>query len=99
MGLFAVVNEQGPKWDAARAMREQDGWAEHAAFMDRLVDDRLVVAGGPLRGGAKHRALLILRADDEAALTARLATDPWMRSGVLRSGELLRWEVLLGELR
>ena len=43
-------------------------------------------------------APLHLRADDEATLRARLERDPWMRSGVLRMGELLPWEVLLGEL-
>ncbi|HTT16952.1 MAG TPA: YciI family protein [Thermoplasmata archaeon] len=98
MTLFAVLNEQGPNWDGRRPMREQDGWTEHAAFMDALTADRIVVLGGPLRGGTGHRALLVLRADDESALRARLAEDPWMRSGVLRGGELLVWELLLGEL-
>jgi len=97
MALFAVINEQGPSWDPTRPMREQEGWAEHAAFMNALVDDHVVVLGGPLHKGPRHRALLILRATDEETLRARLAEDPWMRSGVLQSGELLAWELLLGE--
>jgi hypothetical protein len=99
MTLFAVVNEQGPNWNPARSMREQEGWKEHAAFMNALVDDHVVVLGGPFHKGPRHRAMLILRADDEEALRARLAEDPWMRSGVLRMGELLPWELLLGELK
>jgi len=96
--LFAMINEQGPNWDPARSMRQQVDWSDHAAFMNALIDDRVVVLGGPLQGGQKHRALLILRADDEASLRARLARDPWMRTGILRMGELVPWELLLGEL-
>ena len=99
MGLFVVVNEQGPSWDPARSMRDQSGWTEHAQFMDGLLADGTVVLGGPLGPGRPHRALLVLRSAGEAALRARLAEDPWMRSGVLKLGELAAWELLLGELR
>lgn len=99
MALFAVINEQGPHWDPAKPMREQNGWTDHAAFMNALVDDHVVVLGGPLHRGPHHRAMLILRADDEGTLRTRLAEDPWMRSGVLRMGDLLPWELLLGELK
>jgi hypothetical protein len=96
--LYTVINEQGPRWVAGRPMREQEGWAEHARFMNALVDDHVVVLGGPLGPGPHHRAMLVLRSADERTLAARLAEDPWMRSGVLTSGPLLRWELLLGEL-
>ncbi|HYB79644.1 MAG TPA: hypothetical protein VEG66_07810 [Thermoplasmata archaeon] len=98
MALFAIINEQGPSWDPARPMREQKGWAEHADFMNALMDEHVVALGGPLRRGPRHRALLILRAPNEEALRTRLAEDPWMHSGVLRMGELLPWELLMGEL-
>ena len=98
MPLFVAINEQGPRWDPARSMREQDGWDEHATFMNALVVERTVVLGGPLPKGVHHRALLVLRAPDEETLRTRLAEDPWMRSGILRIGELLPWELLLGEL-
>jgi uncharacterized protein YciI len=98
MAIFAMINEQGPNWNPARPMREQQGWEEHAAFMNALVDDHIVVLGGPLRKGARHRAMLILRASDESTLRARLEQDPWIRSGVLRMGELVPWELLLGEI-
>lgn len=98
MALFALISEQGPSWVNGRPMREQAGWAEHAEFMNALTDEHLIVLGGPIGQGSPHRAMLILRANDEKALRARLQEDPWMRSGVLRMGELWPWELLLGEL-
>jgi uncharacterized protein YciI len=97
MAYFVVINEQGPTWQPGRPMRKQPGWEEHAAFMDALEAERLVVLGGPLGGGPRHRAMLVLRAPDERAIRARLEGDPWVRHGVLQLGELMPWELLLGK--
>lgn len=99
MALFVVVNEQGPVWRDGRPMREQDGWDRHAAFMDSLESDGFVLLGGPLRGGSKHRALLVVQGRDERAVRGRLAEDPWMRTGVLRTVSFEPWELLLGRGR
>jgi hypothetical protein len=48
---YAVTRERGPNWDPARPMREQDGWDDHAAFMDALAEEGFVVLGGPLGEG------------------------------------------------
>lgn len=98
MPYFVVINEQGPGWDNKHPMREQKGWNEHAAFMDALESERFVVLGGPLRNYSKHRAMLIVNAFDEKAVRERLAEDPWMRTGVLRTIEFYPWEILLGKL-
>jgi hypothetical protein len=79
-------------------MRDQKGWPEHAVFLDALADERFVILGGPLGNYRKHRAMLILDAPDEGVLRKRLAEDPWMRDGVLRTIEIYPWEVLLGKL-
>lgn len=99
MPLFAVVNAQGPNWQADRPMRSQSGWDDHARFMDQLDEEGVIVLGGPLAPDPPHRALLILRGESRARLRDRLAEDPWMRSGVLELGELWEWELLLGTLR
>ena len=46
----SVRVERGGPWDWSRDLREQDGWAEHARFMNGLVDDGFIVLGGPLEG-------------------------------------------------
>jgi hypothetical protein len=79
-------------------MRDQKGWPEHAVFVDALADERFVILGGPLGNYRKHRAMLILDAPNEEILRKRLAEDPWMRDGVLRTIELYSWEILLGKL-
>jgi uncharacterized protein YciI len=79
-------------------MRDQKGWPEHAVFVDALADERFVILGGPLGNYRKHRAMLILDAPNEEILRKRLAADPWMRDGVLRTIEIYPWEILLGKL-
>jgi uncharacterized protein YciI len=82
MTYFAVTRERGRSWDASLGMREQEKWDEHAAFMDALADDGFVVLGGPLDDGKK--VLLIIDAESEQEIVARLGDDPWTPMGLLR---------------
>jgi len=91
--MFAVVLEHAAAWDDARGLREQDGWDEHAAFMDALVDEGFVVLGGPFGDGT--RVLHAVAAADEAAVRARLTADPWHDDGHLRIVSIEPWTVLL----
>ena len=43
--FFAVRLERGGPWDWSRDLREQDGWDEHARYMEALVDDGFIVLG------------------------------------------------------
>jgi nitroimidazol reductase NimA-like FMN-containing flavoprotein (pyridoxamine 5'-phosphate oxidase superfamily) len=92
-GCFAVRLRHGPAWEAALPMRSQAGWSEHAAFMDRLVDERFVVLGGPLAGG--DAVLLAVAAPSEGAVRERLAADPWHTSGHLSIEHVEPWRILL----
>ena len=74
---FIVRLAWGPAWDPSRARREQDGWAEHAAFMDSLAADGFVVLGGPVGDVDAGDALLVVDAESEQAVRDRLAGDPW----------------------
>jgi hypothetical protein len=89
---FAVVLERHGAYDFTRDLREQDGWDEHAAFMDALTADGFVRLGGPLEDG--RRVLLVVEAEDATAIAARLAPDPWHPSH-LRIASIDRWDVLL----
>lgn len=75
-------------------MREQERWDDHAAFMDGLVDDGIIVLGGPI-GDGDRRFLLIFDADSGDAIEARLAEDPWTPMELLQIVEIEPWEILL----
>src|SRR4051794_39169092 len=82
MALFAVIREAGPAWDRSRAMREQDAWDQHAAFMDGLARDGFIVEGGPLGDGS--RALHVVESESDEAVRQRFADDPWEPPGLFR---------------
>ncbi len=72
--LHLVAYRPGPCWDPTKSRREQLGWDAHAAFMDALADQRLIVLGGPVD---ERRALVVVQLDDGSAVRRRLAADPW----------------------
>jgi uncharacterized protein YciI len=90
---FAVTMENGPNFDESRGRREQDLWHEHAAFMDRLVDDGFVIIGGPIGDGG--RTMHAIEAESEDAIRTRLAEDPWAPLGILKVGRIEPWQLWL----
>jgi len=74
---YLVKHARGPAWDYARGRRDQDGWDEHAAFMDALTEEGVVVLGGPVGEGDGEDVLLVVDAESEEAIRTRLADDPW----------------------
>lgn len=93
MANFAVRLVHGPGWDPLRPIRDQDGWKEHAAFMDGLVDEGFVILGGPVGDGTA--TLHVVQAADENDIKERLAGDPWASAGLLRIGTIERWALWL----
>ena len=76
MATFLVVLlRSGPEWDASRPLEEQSDWAEHASFMDGLVDTGFIILGGPLAD--EHRVVHAVEAESEGEIRATLARDPW----------------------
>jgi len=74
-------------------MRAQALWAEHAAFMNALVSERVIVLGGPI--GTGEETLLIFDAPGEDAVRARLAADPWTTTALLEIARVEPWTILL----
>jgi uncharacterized protein len=89
---YLVERAKGPSWDHSRGRREQAGWDEHAAYMDRLAAEGTIVLAGPIGEGEGENVLLVMQADGEAAVRARLAEDPWPE-GVLRTESIRPWSV------
>ena len=93
MSSFAVRLIHGPGWDPSRQIRDQEGWAGHAAFMDGLVEDGFLILGGPVGDG--EQTLHAVEAADENEIRARLAADPWAAAGLLRIGTIEPWALWL----
>jgi uncharacterized protein YciI len=91
---FLVKRAHGRNWDSSRPRRQQDGWDGHAAFMDTLVDEGFIVLGGPVGEGDGHSALLVVEAESEAAVRARLAEDPWGED-MLETDSIEPWTIFL----
>jgi uncharacterized protein YciI len=77
-------------------MRRQKDFEAHAAFMDALVTEGFILAGGPL--GAEDdapRVLHVIDAPTEGEVRARLDEDPWEQD-MLELASIEPWTVLLG---
>jgi uncharacterized protein YciI len=91
--FFSVRLERGGPWDWSRDLHEQDGWDEHARFMDSLVDEGFIVLGGPVVG--EREILHAVSASSEEAIRARLAPDNWHQNGMLTIKSIEPWTILL----
>jgi uncharacterized protein YciI len=92
---FAVRLERGGPWDWSRDLREQDGWEEHARFMDALVEQGLIVLGGPLADENGCDVLHAVSAPSEEVIRERLAEDNWAQNGMLKVKSIEAWMILL----
>jgi uncharacterized protein YciI len=95
--LFAVTRTRGANWNVGRALEQQWDWAGHAAFMNRLHAEGFVILGGPLNGTPD--VLLIIAANDEQEIPARLAGDSWSKEDLLRIKQIWPWNLRLGSLK
>ncbi len=92
--LFAVRLERGGPWDWSRGLRDQEGFDEHARYMDSLVDEGYIVLGGPLQEG--RDVLLAISAPSADAIRERLADeDIWHRNEMLTVKSIEAWTILL----
>jgi uncharacterized protein YciI len=100
MSLFAVHREAGPAWTKDQGAFDQPGVNEHAAFMNGLAEEGLIVAAGPLAGteGGRIRVLLIAAAHNEAEVTQRLANDPWEQTNQITTTTVEPWTLFVGML-
>jgi uncharacterized protein YciI len=72
-------------------LREQDAWDEHAAFADELVEQGVIIVGGPIGGDENEIALLAVEAASESELVSIFNRDPWTINGVFRIKTVRRW--------
>ncbi len=92
--FFAIIRSQGPGWDRGRGAEEQDDWSAHADFMNALTRDGFIVLGGALKD--TPNVLLIVRAQSEKEIRARLAQDVWAAKNILTISRIAAWSLKLG---
>jgi hypothetical protein len=92
--LFFILRTRGANWNRDCALEEQQGWAEHADFMNGLAREGFIVLGGPLEG--TPNVLLLAMAQSEEDVRERLAADNWAQQDLLRVERVAPWDVKLG---
>jgi uncharacterized protein YciI len=97
MSYYAVTRVAGPAWTDG-GIAAQSGVGDHAAFMNELADEGVVLFAGPLAGTeqGRLRALVIINADSDEEIRGRLADDPWTVSEHLRIESVDPWNVFVG---
>ena len=92
---FLVRQARGPAWDPSRGRREQSGWDQHAAFIDRLGEEGKIALGGPVGNVDGQYAVLVVHAANEEEARAMFVDDPWMCS-VLTIESIEPWTLWIG---
>jgi uncharacterized protein YciI len=92
--LFFILRTRGANWNRDRTLEEQDGWTEHADFMNSLAQEGFIVLGGPLEG--TPNVLLLAMAESEDEVRERLAADVWAVQDLLRVERVAPWDLKLG---
>jgi uncharacterized protein YciI len=100
MSYYAVIREAGPGW-VDDGIAAQPDVAEHAAFMNELAGEGVVLFAGPLAGteNGRLRVLLVMEAAGEHEIRDRLAEDPWVRADRLALTRIEPWQLMVGAER
>lgn len=101
MSYYAVTRDAGPAWTDGKGAFEQPGASDHAAFMDTLAEEGLLLFAGPLAGSENERirVLLIADAPSEADIHRRLAGDPWELTQRIVTTSVEPWNLFIGAQR
>ena len=101
MSYYAVTRNAGPAWTDGKGAFEQPGASDHAAFMNILAGEGLILFAGPLAGTeqGRIRVLLIADAPSEADIRHRLASDPWELAQRVVTTSVEPWNLFVGAQR
>jgi len=90
--LHVLVHRPGPTWKPGVSFREQPGIEEHVRYMAGLLDQGLMVMGGPFLDDSGGMMVSRLPTLEEARRVAE--ADPAVRSGLLEV-EVKAWLVAM----
>ena len=90
---FVTIFKPDTSWVAGKTSREQPYWTEHAAFMDALFEDGIVIMGGPFAD--YNNILVVVEAPDENAVRDLFERDPFIVQKILHLSSVHEWLVFL----
>jgi uncharacterized protein len=90
---FVIFFTAGATWIAGKTSREQPYWTEHAAFMDALFEDGIVIMGGPFADYSS--IMIVLEASGESEVRDLFKRDPFVVQGILHLSSVHEWLVFL----
>jgi len=101
MSYYAVTRNAGPSWTDGKGAFEQAGVNDHAAFMNTLSEEGVILFAGPLVGSEHGRIRVLLIADvpTEADIRRRLADDPWELAQQIVTTSVESWDLFVGGQR
>lgn len=79
---FVAMVERTEKWDRTKEAFEQEGFAEHAAYMGELQESGMIAMAGLL--AESELILFVMIAEDIEEVRAVFAGDPMQQSGLAR---------------
>ena len=94
---FVILWAPGPAWVLGKTVREQPYWAEHAAFMDPLFENGMVIMGGPFTDGTG--SLVLVEAEEESEVRTLFANDPFVVHRIFVLNSLKQWQLFLDARR
>ena len=90
---FIILWGHGSAWVEGKTVREQPYWEEHAAFMDRLFENGMVVLGGPFADTTG--SLVVVEAENENEVAEVFAQDPFVLHEIFALRSLKQWLLFL----
>lgn len=75
------IHPPRPDFAATMTDAEKQVWGEHAARLERLLDEGTLILAGPTLGSV-NTGIAVFEAEDEAAARAIVAADPIAASGI-----------------
>lgn len=91
MSIFAVEYVYGPEAEAARVEHRP----KHREWLAAQAQQEVLLASGPYADGAG--ALLIFRAEDEAAVQDLVSQDPMTMGGGVTGLKISGWAPVIGQ--
>lgn len=93
--LFLFIYRPGPTWREGAPIARQQGMREHGAYMQQLLSESHLVAGGGFHDTGTEGGMAIVRAASIDEARAILAADPAITTGTF-AADLRHWRPRFG---